>query len=147
MHLPAHAKSKHQAGAAGEPAHVGGGTALVVDDEAHVRRILSRMLERLDFRVTEAASAHEALEIFREHAPDIEVVLLDIRMPDMNGWECLRELRAIRDDVAVIVCSGHAPGGPGARPAEPGLAFLAKPFRIAALRETLDRLSRGRQSH
>jgi signal transduction histidine kinase/CheY-like chemotaxis protein len=126
-----------------EPGHL----ALVVDDEAAIRGLLSRMLTGLGYTVRTASDGPEAIELTTKHRAAFDVVLLDLRMPGMDGWECLRRLREIRDDLPVVVCSGHDPSASGARPDDPRLQFLAKPFRRAALREALARASIGSRGH
>jgi signal transduction histidine kinase len=121
-----------------------GGLALVVDDEERVRTLVARLLRRLGYRVLEAEDAQRALDCFRTRGREIEVVVLDLRMPGMDGWECLEALREIRRDVPVLVCSGYDPGAVEERD-DPRLGFLRKPFRIDHLREALDRLAAGVQ--
>jgi signal transduction histidine kinase/CheY-like chemotaxis protein len=117
-----------------------GGVALVVDDEPEVRAVLSRMLHQLGHRVIEAANGREAVERLREHRDEVAVVLLDIRMPGMDGWHCLRELRRIRADVPVLMCSGHDPYAAEKRADSERVRFFLKPLRIADLREALGHL-------
>lgn len=121
----------------------GGGVALVVDDEAEVRAVLSRMLYQLGHRVIEAADGREAVARLRDHRGEVTVVLLDLRMPGMDGWQCLRELRRIRADIPVLVCSGHDPYAAEGRPDDERVGFLLKPVRIADLRDALGRLPRA----
>jgi two-component system nitrogen regulation response regulator NtrX len=81
------------------------GTVLVIDDEDGVRQSLQQVLEYEGFRVTPASNADEGLTRFREEPPD--VVLLDIKMPKMDGMEALGRLRALDPDAVVIMISGH----------------------------------------
>jgi CheY-like chemotaxis protein len=67
-------------------------TILVVDDDADARRIARTWLEGAGRRVLEAADGHECLRVAREQSPDL--ILLDLVLPDMDGWEAARELRA-----------------------------------------------------
>jgi CheY-like chemotaxis protein len=119
------------------------GVALVVDDEEPVRAVLAQMLEQLGHRVILSGDGHEAIRALQDHAEDVTVVLLDLRMPGMDGWQCLRELRRIRADIPVLVCSGHDPydgAGPGR---DERLGYLTKPLRLADLRKALSALSAG----
>jgi len=118
-----------------EPAR---GAVLVVDDEAHVRGVLARMLEGRGHRVIEAASGEDAVAVFLDRGDDVALVVLDIRMPGMDGWECLRELRAERADLPVLICSGHDPFGGNGRARDPKTGFLPKPVRAAELERALD---------
>ncbi len=81
------------------------GTVLVIDDEDGVRQSLQQVLEYEGFRVKLASNADEGLARFREEPPD--VVLLDIKMPKMDGMEALGRLRALDPDAVVIMISGH----------------------------------------
>ena len=74
---------------------------LVVDDEASIRTVLRGYLEADGFEVTEAASGELALQIVR--TKDIEVVLLDVMMPVMDGLETLRQIRTFRDVFVILV--------------------------------------------
>ena len=65
---------------------------LVVDDESRMRKLVSDFLVRKDYRVVEAADGQEAIDIFFEQM-DISLVILDVMMPKMDGWEVLKEIR------------------------------------------------------
>ncbi len=79
---------------------------LVVDDEASIRDSLRMILEFEGYRVETAGSGIEALRIARDRPPD--AILLDLRMPEMDGLEAFRQLRERGYDMPVIVVSGHA---------------------------------------
>ena len=74
------------------------GTALIVDDEDAVRRVMARMLRRIGFDVAETENGPDALAWLERHRDEVGLVVLDLRMPGMDGWTCLRELRAMRTD-------------------------------------------------
>ncbi len=80
-----------------------GAKILVVDDVADNRRHLSRRLQRRGYRVVEAASGEETLELLSDDAGDIEVVLLDIMMPGMDGIEVLHRLRQRHSPLALPI--------------------------------------------
>ena len=112
----------------------GSGTILVVDDEPSVRKVAEKMLSKKGFVVLTARDGREAVEAFRRHAGDVVAVLLDMTMPYMSGAETLGELRRIRSDVPVILCSGFDERDAISRFAGTGLAgFLQKPFGLDAL--------------
>ena len=110
---------------------------LVVDDEAFMRQYLEEVLEDEGHEVLSASDGREALRLLRDGAaPD--VILLDLMMPGMNGWEFRREQMQDQalSDIPVVLASGagdvqHEARQLGAR------AFLVKPFRSGQLLSTL----------
>ena len=116
----------------------GSGTILLVDDEETVRAVGRRMLERLGFEVRCARDGREGVEMFEQHADEIDLVLLDMTMPRLNGEEAFREIRRIRADVRVILMSGYNEQEAIGRFAGKGLAgFMQKPLSVDALRAEL----------
>ena len=112
----------------------GTGTVLVVDDEEGVREVAAHMLERLGFTVIPAADGQEAVAAFRRHVDDIVLVLLDMTMPKMSGKDALHEMRRIRPDVKVVLCSGYGEQDATSHFATRDLAgFVQKPFGLADL--------------
>jgi DNA-binding NtrC family response regulator len=94
------------------------------------------MLERRGFEVLEAEGGGAAVELFRECGREIGAVVLDLTMPGMDGEVTFQRLRAIRDDVPVILMSGHSEGDVAARLAGKTRAdFLEKPFTLTELTE------------
>jgi two-component system cell cycle sensor histidine kinase/response regulator CckA len=81
-------------------------TILVVDDEAPVRSIAMNMLGFLGYRVLEACDGQQALDILLRTQEKVDAVLLDIYMPKLSGRDTFKELRAVGNDVPVVVCSG-----------------------------------------
>lgn len=80
---------------------------LVVDDEKLILNLAKKMLTRMNYKVYIADSGGMALDTFRELEDEIDLIILDISMPAMNGRECLRRLKALNADVKVIFSSGH----------------------------------------
>jgi PAS domain S-box-containing protein len=116
----------------------GSGTVLVVDDEEAVRTMASRMLRAIGFEAVAAPNGAAALALIGERGDTVNAVLLDLTMPRMDGCETFRELRHLRPDLPVILCSGFDLLGSEDR--FPGLdfsGFLHKPYRIAELTEAL----------
>lgn len=113
---------------------------LVADDEAGVRSVARRVLERAGFSVCVAVDGREAVEVYAAHRDQIRAVLLDMSMPRLRGAEVLRALRELRPDVRVVLTSGFDPLQAGELA---GVTFVAKPWTpqelLAALREALAR--------
>ena len=115
---------------------LGKGTILVVDDEEYIRCILQTMLEKLGYRVILAVNGKEALEIYAEHQDVIDLVILDLIMPVMNGKEAFDRLRQINDTVKVLIASGHTTAGDNSFSLQQGLhGFIQKPFTIHSIAE------------
>ena len=98
------------------------------------------LLEQGGYRVFTASVATAAERTFREN-PDIDAVILDLKMPGRDGWACLQELRAIDASVPIIIRSGFDPRARSQELGLPRVATLQKPFRIAALERALDALA------
>jgi CheY-like chemotaxis protein len=81
---------------------------LVVDDEALVRRVVCRRLQMDGFRVWEARNGAEAVEFYRAFRDEIQLVLLDVRMPEMDGPGTLREIRELNPKAVVCFLTGHS---------------------------------------
>jgi CheY-like chemotaxis protein len=119
-------------------------TVLVVDDERISRHVASRMLRELGLRVLEADGAEEALDIVRISQQPIDLVLLDVVMPETHGVELARQILAHRPGQRILFMSAH----PAEVLAEHGLhdldvSFLAKPYTMDELltkvRQAMDR--------
>ncbi len=111
---------------------------LVVDDESSVRMVSTLMLERLGYRALEAASGPEGVALFREHGTDVAAILLDVSMPDVDGWETLGRLREAGAAVRVVMMSGSDEDElMSCAPSGESLSFLHKPFRLGTLRKAL----------
>jgi CheY-like chemotaxis protein/two-component sensor histidine kinase len=116
----------------------GSGTILIVDDEAAVLAVTAQMLEQKGFKVLTAADGRECIDIFKDYKEEIICVLLDLTMPDMDGGATYPELRKIKDDVKVILCSGYNHQDVAARFAGKGLTnFIQKPYGVDELYEKL----------
>lgn len=104
---------------------------LIVDDEPEVRGVCRTALEYAGFSVEVASTGMTALEMVRERVPD--VVVCDLRLPDMSGVATIERLVAIAPGVRVIVTSGDAGTLADADDALDVFTVLMKPFRLAQL--------------
>lgn len=82
---------------------------LIIDDDAQIRTILQLMLEREGYEVVETPNGHEGLHHYR--AAPMDVILLDILMPEQHGLELIRELRQVDPAVQIIAMSGWGQTG------------------------------------
>ena len=112
-------------------------TALVVDDEVGVLSVTSRYLQSIGFTVTKALNTDEALSAYQQSPDAYDIVILDLNMPGRDGWACLREIRSLRPDQAVVICSGFDPAQESNSLFDQTIAFLPKPFRLQELRSAI----------
>jgi PAS domain S-box-containing protein len=114
-------------------------TILVVEDEAALRSILRRVLERSGYRVLEACSGADALAVWETQADEIDLVLTDLVMPDgLSGRELVERLRRDRAKLKTLYMSGYCLDVVGQKqPLAEGPHFLAKPFQPADLLHTI----------
>ncbi|TLS67283.1 response regulator [Mariprofundus erugo] len=136
--LPAAAASAEKLAAQAEEVglrpELHGRSILVVDDEEAIRSVAALMLEHAGFRVWQAADGMEAIAQLEAHRDDIDCVLLDMTMPRMGGEEAFGEMRRIRPDIRVVLCSGYDQETATLHFTGKGLAgFLQKPFTPAQL--------------
>ena len=100
---------------------------LVVDDDLAIRQAITMLLQSEDYAVATAADGLEALDRIAEQRP--AVVLLDLQMPVLTGWEVLHHLQAQESDIPVVVMTAGLRAQVEAQ-AHKAAGFLAKPFEI-----------------
>jgi two-component system cell cycle sensor histidine kinase/response regulator CckA len=116
----------------------GQGTILLVEDEDAVRAFGSRALTQRGYRVLEAASGVEALEIIEDQAVSVDLIVSDVVMPEMDGPTLLREIRARGIKARVIFVSGYAEDAFRRNlPEGEEFGFLPKPFSLKDLIATV----------
>jgi CheY-like chemotaxis protein len=111
-------------------------TILIADDEAALRQAIAEILRSSGYKVLEAESSTEALEMARQHRGPLEILLTDIVMPGLRGPELARRVAKVHPEVQIVYMSGYAEGLPEAQLPE-NSTFLQKPFRFATLLEKL----------
>lgn len=120
--------------AAPAPVVEGRGCVLVVDDEATVRTMAVRLLRNLGYETLEAGDGVEALSVYRRAQGAVDLVLLDMVMPEMDGRECFEELRRLDPAVRVVLSTGYPREADLGDLKRDGLAgVLQKPWRVADL--------------
>lgn len=115
------------------------GKILVVDDDIHVVQILDYKLKKAGYQVRGATSGRQALEICRQELPDI--ILLDIMMPEMNGWEVLSSLKADKatKDIPVFMLTAKAQRADLTKALSLGVDnYIIKPFAPQRVLELVD---------
>jgi two-component system cell cycle sensor histidine kinase/response regulator CckA len=112
----------------------GTGTILVVDDEAQVVKVCSRLLQKLGYDVLTAPGGKQAIEIVRQYGTKISLVLLDMTMPEVSGRQTYETLKMIVPGVKVLLSSGSSIEGQAQALLDSGCkGFIQKPFDAAAL--------------
>ena len=116
-------------------------TVLVVDDEAMVRTTAEGLLHKLGCNVMLAEDGEQGLDVYRQYAADIDMVLLDMTMPKMGGVAVLEQLRLLRADLPVFICSGYSNEKVAGKfhQYQPN-GYLHKPFSLSDLTALLSQL-------
>ena len=111
-------------------------TILIIDDEEMIRDIAHDMLNHLGYNIILAADGEEAIKIFKERNHSIDLVLVDLIMPKMNGVVCLQKLKEIDKKTPIIVASGITELSKKKSVLEMGAYdYLEKPYSIKTLQE------------
>jgi two-component system cell cycle sensor histidine kinase/response regulator CckA len=118
-------------------------TILLVDDEEMLRDLGREALAWAGYTVLTASNGKEALDVFQKEKDDIDLVIVDLIMPEMGGKECIEGLLKIDPDVKVIVASGYSANGPTKKVIDVGAkALIDKPFDtnllLQSVRKVLD---------
>jgi len=109
-------------------------TILLVDDEEQILNAAKQMLEYLGYIVIVARGGNEAWSLYQDNRDRIDLVLLDLIMPDMGGGKVYDKMKALNPDVKVILSSGYSFDGEAAEVFKRGAsAFIQKPFSIITL--------------
>lgn len=115
------------------------GTILMVDDEATLLKLTSRLLESRGYKVLTSESPLEAIEIYRNEMSGINIVVLDYMMPEMDGGELLEELKKLNPGVKALIASGYSDFGGEEKLLDIGAAgFIQKPFEVDNLCDAID---------
>jgi len=124
---------------------MGEGTILVIEDEELLVDLFRQILERLGYRVLLAETGKEAVELAKTFDGQIDLALLDIKLPDMDGGRVYPLIMEARPDLKVIVCSGYSIHGPAQDIIDAGAeGFIQKPFSIAPFAEKLKEVLEGK---
>lgn len=115
-------------------------TILIVEDEAALLELVRQYLQRRNYGVLTAKNGGEGVEVFRQHAKKIQLVISDLAMPGMNGFECMERILAVEPNVRFLFMSGFPEQiVERHRASFERCEFLPKPFRLDQL---IDKVSR-----
>lgn len=124
------------------------GRVLIIDDEDDVRHMAARILSRAGFKVTECDGGRQGVELYRSMRDQLDVVVLDLSMPDMDGVEALSKMRRINPAIKVVLVSGYHVREVTSRFAdERPNAFVQKPFVVSQLLQAVVGLISGGESN
>jgi CheY-like chemotaxis protein len=109
----------------------GKGTVLVVEDEKQVRVLAQQALEISGYKVFFAEDGIQAVSLYQEIGNEIDLVILDMIMPKMGGWECFHKLKEINPEVKILIMTGYTTDGSAHDFYKEGaLGIIEKPFDL-----------------
>jgi len=116
----------------------GKGTILLIDDEEMIIKVGKMIIPELGFTVLAAGSGREAIEIYRKNKDRIDLVILDMIMPEMDGGETYDRLKKINPAIKVLLSSGYSLDNQTKEILDRGCdGFIQKPFGIEELSQKL----------
>jgi PAS domain S-box-containing protein len=138
VYLPASGKKIQKMENTIDPIAKGRGKILFVDDEHRILEVGEKLLKVLGYEIFIAQNGKEAIEIFKRHRDSIDMVLLDIIMPNMGGGEVYDRLKEISPNVKVLLSSGYSINGEATKLLKRGCyGFIQKPFNIMQLSKSI----------
>ena len=138
IYLPASGKAVPIPKKASEKFVEGQETVLLVDDEDMIIDVGTRMLRKLGYKVFTARDGKEAITIFKKHQDKIDLIVLDMIMPQMGGGETFDRIKKIKPDVKVLLSSGFSINGQASEILNRGCnSFIQKPFNLQKLSQNI----------
>lgn len=122
-----------------EPTQQNGKRLLVIDEDTQVGPLLKTILEISGYEVTLESTGAEAMKNLRRDGRDVDLVITDQVLPDLSGFEFVNELRKIKGEVPIIMCSGSYPFNTSDYQTAGIRAYLIKPFGSDQLLKTVAR--------
>ena len=111
---------------------------MIVDDEEIIQSVLSSILKQLGYRTVQALNGMEALGLLAEGEVDIDVILLDMVMPGLSGWQTFKKIRESWPEIPVVIVTGYADERETSEILSEGLAgFIEKPFKASQIARKL----------
>jgi Signal transduction histidine kinase len=131
MYLPLTKNVEQKTGEGPSEISKGHGTVLFADDEEMVRAIASEMIKEMGYSVVTSIDGQDALEYYQTHSGDIDLVILDIIMPRLGGYDCFKAMKAINPKIKALACSGYVINDEAKKMLDDGaLGFIQKPFSM-----------------
>lgn len=122
----------------------GSETILIVDDEPVVAKVGEKMLKSCGYTALTAIRGKDALDIFSKNKDVISLVILDMIMPEMDGYEIYKALKLMKKDLKVLVASGYSSDGRVGAMLDDGVnGFIQKPFKITELSQAVRKVIDG----
>jgi len=113
-------------------------TVLLVDDEDMILDVGQELLKNLGYNVLIASGGKEALESYEKNKEEIDIVILDMIMPQMSGGKAYDKLKQINPDIKVLISSGYSINGQGTEILNRGCSsFMQKPFNMKELSRSI----------
>ncbi|MDY6825295.1 MAG: ATP-binding protein [Thermodesulfobacteriota bacterium] len=124
----------------------GNESVLLVDDERALLSVGKQLLERLGYTVTATASSRKALDEFKRRADSFDIVITDMRMPEMTGLELSEKILDVRNDIPMLICSGLNELPTTGKARHLGVNYIAKPYEMNEIALVI-RQSLGKAPH
>jgi PAS domain S-box-containing protein len=124
-----------------------GETILLAEDDTALRESISEYLNLHGYKVLEAANGAQALQIAKEHAESIQVLLTDVILPKLSGVDLAHEVAVMSPDVVILFISGYTDSKLAVFKPSSSTAFLQKPFGLGALLEKLEEMIADKRKH
>jgi CheY-like chemotaxis protein len=139
IYLPSVDKPSKKTKTVSEKPQKGKGTILVIDDEELIRDIIKDILGELGYTTFTCVDGRQGIEYYKEHHKEIDLVIIDIVLPKINGYDCFVELKKINPHIKAIVSSGQATSDEVEKMIMEGaLGFIQKPFEINYLSKMIN---------
>ena len=118
----------------------GTGRILIAEDEAVLRNLMENIVTELGYTVLSGTNGEDAVRVFRKKSEELDLIILDMIMPELNGRDAMIECMKIKPGVNVILCSGYSMNIDMSTVMDSGnLLFLQKPVTISSLSHTIAR--------